>query len=202
MRSLARQFFELPSKPRIAVASGSIVVLFLLGYLVLLAPRYAEHQALRARLGELSVLKITEERIARGIPEQTLEIAKLEEKLEAALQPFSEEQDIPGLLKSVADGARDVGLEVILLRPEHEEKRELLVELPVVMTVEGSFHQVVSFFDALGRMPRVVNIRALEISAPRSAAQGTTVKADFSVVTFRRPSAVERDSKTVRAKQG
>jgi type IV pilus assembly protein PilO len=202
MRSLARQFFELPSRLRINLASASIVVLLLLGYLVVLAPRYAEHRALRARQGDLSLRKIAEERIARGIPGQTQEIAKLEEKLEAALQPFPEEQDIPGLLKSVADGARDVGLEVILLRPEREEQQELLVELPVLMSVEGTFHQMVSFFDALGRMPRVMNIRALDISDPRSVAQGTIVKADFSVVTFRRPTAVERDSKKGRAKEG
>ena len=116
----------------------------------------------------------------------------LEERLRIAVQELPDEKDIPDLLKSIADRAKDSGLEVLLFRPEAEQRKEFFAEFPVTMSVEGSFHQVATFFDEVSRMPRIVNVRGIEISNPRQGDRGMIVKADFSAVTFRSLSEAER----------
>jgi type IV pilus assembly protein PilO len=53
------------------------------------------------------------------------------------------------------------------------------------MSVEGTYHQVATFFDEVGRMDRIVNIRGIEMAESRMMEKGAMLKANCSAVTYR-----------------
>ena len=192
--SLLESFFERSLTQRVVGAVLSVAVCAGLGYQYLLAPTITDRDLLEEKKGTISSQLASEARIAQNLPQYQQEVKELEGRLQRALQELPDEKDIPELLKSIADLARDSGLEVLLFKPEAEERKDFFAEFPVSMSVEGTFHQVATFFDEVGRMPRIVNVRGIEISNPRLAERGMVVKADFSAVTFRFLTEVEREA--------
>ena len=45
-------------------------------------------------------------------------------------------------------------------------------EIRVKMQISGGFHNTISFFDEVGRLPRIINIEQIEIAAPVADAKG------------------------------
>ncbi|NIR47567.1 type 4a pilus biogenesis protein PilO, partial [candidate division KSB1 bacterium] len=67
------------------------------------------------------------------------------------------------LLTSISSLAKDQGLEILRFRPLGEQPKGFYAEVPVQMSLVGSFHDVVMFFDKVGKLPRIVNINNLNI---------------------------------------
>ncbi|NDC38050.1 MAG: hypothetical protein EBZ48_08350 [Proteobacteria bacterium] len=194
MNRLVDRFFERSLGQRVALAVFSVLLIAGLGYQYFLSSVLEEEATLEEKKNTLRAQIAQESRIATNLSKYQQEVQELEIRLQGALQELPDEKDIPDLLKSIADLARDSGLEVLLFRPEAEERKNFFAEFPVSMSVEGTFHQIATFFDEVGRMPRIVNVRGIEISAPRTSERGMLVKGDFSAVTFRFLSEAEREA--------
>lgn len=126
-----------------------------------------------------------ERRLAQNLPKFREEVKDLDNKLQSALKELPDKREIPDLLASVSGLAKGAGLEVSLFRPLPENSKEFYVEVPVGVAVEGTFHQVVTFFDEVGRLSRIVNINQLGFRDPVITDEKVIVKADCLATTFR-----------------
>ena len=63
--------------------------------------------------------------------------------------------------------AKDSGLDVKLFKTSLEQKRDFYAEVPVQISLGGTYHQLASFFDAVGHLTRIVNISNVSIGSPR-----------------------------------
>ena len=185
MHPMVESFLERPMAQKVGVAAFSVLLVGGLAYQYLLGPALTELSELEERKNTLQSQIVSERRVAQNLPRFQEEVKELQIKLKIALQELPDEKDIPNLLKSVADLAKDSGLEVSLFRPEPESKREFFAEVPVTMQVEGTYHQIATFFDEVGRMPRIVNVRNIALTQPKMTEKGLIVKSDCSAVTFR-----------------
>ena len=185
MHPLVEKFLERPMSHKIGVAAVTILIAGAMAWQYVLAPGYQQIDELTQKRASLTLDITKSQKIAHNLPQYQQEVKDLESRLKVALQELPDEKDIPDLLKSIADLAKESGLEVELFKPEQEEKRDFFAEVPVSMTVDGSFHQIATFFDEVGHMPRVVNIRGINISNPHVTDKGLIVKADCKAVTFR-----------------
>ena len=186
------KFEELARWQQLAASALVLMVFILLAYQVLLGGVRERVAELEERRASISAQLLKERRIAKDLPRYKAEVATLEVQLERALQELPDERDIPDLLKAIADRAKNTGLEVALFRPDPEQAQEFFVEIPVRMSVEGSFHQVASFLDEVGRMARIVNVRGIQMGNPRFSDQGASLTSEYSVVTFRYLTETER----------
>jgi type IV pilus assembly protein PilO len=186
------KFEELARWQQLAASALVLMVFMLLAYQVLLGGVRERVAELEERRSSISAQLLKERRIAKDLPRYKAEVATLEVQLERALQELPDERDIPDLLKAIADRAKNTGLEVALFRPDPEQAQEFFVEIPVRMSVEGSFHQVASFLDEVGRMARIVNVRGIQMGNPRVSDQGASLTSEYSVVTFRYLTETER----------
>lgn len=177
---------------QLAASALVLMVFILLAYQVLLGGVRERVAELEERRASISAQLLKERRIAKDLPRYKAEVATLEVQLERALQELPDERDIPDLLKAIADRAKNTGLEVALFRPDPEQAQEFFVEIPVRMSVEGSFHQVASFLDEVGRMARIVNVRGIQMGNPRVSDRGASLTSEYSVVTFRYLTETER----------
>ena len=185
MHPMIENFMERPLSHKLGAWIGVIlfiVIIFWQYFYNALATELTENEEKGVQLTS----QITnEKRLARELPKFQDEVKSLEVKLKIALQELPDEKEIPELLKSVSDLAKDAGLEVSLFKPAPEVQRDFFAEVPVTMTVEGTYHQIATFFDEVGHMPRIVNIKGIDMGESHSTDRGLIVKAGCTAVTFR-----------------
>ena len=157
------------------------------------------YSELSTQVGELEEKKIslnsriaTERRLAKNLGIYRQEVKDLEVRLTQALQELPDKKEIPDLLSSISSLARDAGLDVSLFRPVPEVIRDFYSEVPVAISVEGTYHQVATFFDEVGRLSRIVNINDISVRDPQSMPDQLRVKTDCTATTFRYLDEAER----------
>ena len=113
------------------------------------------------------------------------EIRELDARLKEAVAQLPNKREIPDLLSSISNKARESGLEIVLFRPRAENYQDFYAEVPVDIIVKGRFHNVVSFFDEVGRLDRLVNINNIGFKNPKVNADQVTVETSSLATAFR-----------------
>jgi type IV pilus assembly protein PilO len=83
----------------------------------------------------------------------------------------------------VANLGQKQGLEFLLFKPEKENPQEYLAEIPITLNLKGDFHQIGVFFDGIRRIPRIINVRQMELGAFEEKTGQITVRCQL--LTFR-----------------
>ncbi|MFH0789318.1 MAG: type 4a pilus biogenesis protein PilO [Pseudomonadota bacterium] len=93
------------------------------------------------------------------------ELAEMDVRYQQILTMLPEAKEIPHLLRHVADLGQKQGLEFLLFKPEKENAQEYLAEIPITLNLRGNYHQIGVFFDGIRRLPRIINVKQLELGA-------------------------------------
>ena len=81
-----------------------------------------------------------------------------------------------------------------MFSPNKEKTRDFYIEIPVSMEVSGTYHDVATFFDKVGRMKRIVNI--LDISMAPVKTRSTNLTTKCNAVTYRFKRKVDEKAET------
>ena len=149
------------------------------------AEKVQEAEDLQAKIETLNADISHERRLARDLPKVREEVKQLDLKLKVVLRELPDKREIPDLLDSISNLARESGLEVHLFRPLPESFKEFYAEVPVSIIVEGTFHQIATFFDEVGRLSRIVNINQIGLRDPKVLEDRVLIKSDCLATTFR-----------------
>ena len=103
--------------------------------------------------------------LARNLPKKKAEFAELEKQLKVALNMLPKKSQIPDLLESVSWAGKDSGLEFSDFTPKTEAVKQIYAEVPVSLTVQGSFRQFLTLLKRVGEMPRIVAVKDLTIKS-------------------------------------
>ena len=109
-----------------------------------------------------------------------------------AIKELPNEREIPELLRRISSIGKKIGLEFLLFQPLPEVPREFYADVPVKLKIEGSFHEVATFFDRIGKLNRIVNIRDISMSSPFERSGKIILTTDGTAVTYRFLSDSER----------
>ncbi|MFQ5355860.1 MAG: type 4a pilus biogenesis protein PilO [Mariprofundaceae bacterium] len=101
--------------------------------------------------------------LARDLPRKKEEFARLEKELKVALNMLPRASQIPDLLENVSRAGKDSGLEFSVFKPLAEVPKQFYAEVPVDLRVTGSYRQLLTFLSRVGEMPRIVDVKDLEI---------------------------------------
>ncbi|MCB0330671.1 MAG: type 4a pilus biogenesis protein PilO [Bdellovibrionales bacterium] len=122
--------------------------------------------------------------LARNLPKIRKEVQELDKKLVAALEELPNKQETSRLLESISDLARDAGLSVDLFRELGTTTKEFYGQKSVSLVVTGTFHQVATFFDEVGNLPRIVNINGVSMKQPKIQEDGILLTTGCTATTF------------------
>jgi type IV pilus assembly protein PilO len=81
-----------------------------------------------------------------------------------------------------------------LFQPLPEVQRGFYAEVPVRIEVEGSYHEVAMFFDRVGKLNRIVNIRDITMSEPEVRSGKVVLRTTGLAVTYRFLSTEEQEA--------
>lgn len=77
------------------------------------------------------------------------------------------------------------GLEIDLLEPQDEMAAGFYSKIPVTMALSGKFHQILKFFNSIGKLERIINIENIVFKEIESEGTEIKIQAEVQATTFR-----------------
>ena len=196
------------SKPqKIAILAVTVILLSALYYSFLYSPTSDEVAKLADSVeiarNEMTVKKLK----AANLPRLQRDLKELDMQLRKAVAELPNRKQIAALLTHISGEAQRAGLNIILFRPRAENFQDFYAEVPVDITVKGNFHDTVNFFDAVGRLDRLVNIDSIGFKNPTLSGDKVILETTSVATAFRfldeaeRKKVAEEKAKAAKAKR-
>jgi type IV pilus assembly protein PilO len=129
----------------------------------LLAPQIT---ALKAKVAADTIkLRETQER-AQNKGKFQEEMERISQTFRMALDYLPKELEIQDMLKKIYSEARTAGVELSNFKPKEVVAKDFYEELPMEIQLKGTYPQMVNFLGNVSKIPRIINIRNVEITKP------------------------------------
>lgn len=171
-----------PPQQKLIFGTMVLVIVGGLGYFLLISGASADRDALfqenEVRRAEVVKAKADEANLR---PFRAMAEA-LRKRLDEAKERLPQEREIPQVYRQVSDLASQSGLGVSLFQPKKPEDRDVLTEVPIAVTAEGTYHQMGAFLQRVGQMPRIVSLGEFRMVGIDRAPG--TVRAELTLATY------------------
>lgn len=173
-------------------------------YFVLISPTVTAISDMSKQQGDLIAKRDEVKRRAANRAQFEAELARMSEDLKEALKQLPNDREIPGLLSEIDEQGRKSGLEVRKFQPLPEVMHEYYAEVPVSIVMDGGYHEVGTFFDAVRQMDRIVSVIDINLSNPQDVGGDTNLTVSGKAVTYRflTDEEIERKKKDTGGKKG
>lgn len=133
------------------------------GYYFVLKDKQAQLTALEQK--EVELRKTFEVKQAKAVNLEAYreQLAEMRTMFAAMLEQLPRKSEVPELLLDITRTGLINGLEFELFKPEGERAVDFYAELPVDMTVTGSFHQFGNFVSDVAALPRIVTMHDIKM---------------------------------------
>jgi type IV pilus assembly protein PilO len=95
-----------------------------------------------------------------------------------------EKQEIAQILRKIQAIASNARLRLLTFAPGNEIRRDIYLESPIPISLEGNYHNLGLFFDQVARLKKIFTIDGLHISPLNTLSYDYTIKANFTATTF------------------
>jgi len=185
MNSQVEKVLNLPSYQRALVVLIIMAILSAGFYYLLYQSQLDQHANLITKRNAAQVKLQKNQKIANNLAVYRAEYEKILVTLNKALGELPLKKEIPSLLTSIGDLAKEKGLEILRFKPSGETVKGFYAEVPVTLKLAGSYHQAAAFFDAVSKMERIVNIQGLTLGGAKDVNGKTSLGVDCNAITFR-----------------
>jgi len=170
-----------PLAPRLLCAAGVMAAVLGLGYYFYCSAQFDEQDMLAAQ--ELKLRDDYKTKMAQAINLDALEaqqqqVNRYVERLEKQLPSKAE---MAALLSDINQAGLGRGLQFELFKPGQVVVKDYYAELPIDIKVTGSYHDIGEFAADMARMPRIVTLNNLALTAGKDG----VLSLDAIAKTFR-----------------
>lgn len=169
-----------PILPRVLLALGVSLLVVVAAWFLFLSAKFDEHEGLvrqETQLRDEYKVKIAQAVNLEALQRQRQQADQYVELLEKQLPSKAE---MAALLSDINQAGIGRGLQFELFKPGEVVARDYYAELPIVIKVSGSYHDIGSFAGDMANLPRIVTLNNMRIES----ANGTLVL-DAIAKTFR-----------------
>jgi type IV pilus assembly protein PilO len=154
-----------PLAPRLLCAAGVMAAVLGLGYYFYWSGQFEEQDALAAQ--ELKLRDDYKVKMAQAINLEALEaqqqqVNRYVERLEKQLPSKAE---MAALLSDINQAGIGRGLQFELFKPGQVVVKDYYAELPIDIKVTGTYHDIGAFAADMAKMPRIVTLNNLALTA-------------------------------------
>jgi type IV pilus assembly protein PilO len=191
VEKLIDRIVKAPLAAKLGVVAALLVGLVALNYFVIgvafgpsisaIETKIRRAQAEQTKLDKEYIEKTS---IANNLNQFRREKELLEQQLREALAELPEDKNIEDLLQVFQDRALKAGLEIGSIEPGKPTIDRFYAKIPIPMTVVGNYHEIATFFDALGRMRRIVNVSDVALDSPKDVNGKLVLNGRFLVTAF------------------
>ena len=207
MNATLEKILDRPKAQKLGILVGLIILISAAFYSFLYSPQADEIAKLNESIEAAQNEKSTKQKRAANLPKLQKELGDLDVRLKEAIAQLPSKKEIADLLSSIATKAQESGLDIDLFRPRPENYKDFYAEIPVEMNIRGTFHNVIMFFDAIGRLTRLVNIDNVGFKNPKVSGDRMVLEFTTTAITYRfleeaeRNKIAEEKAKALKAKK-
>lgn len=100
----------------------------------------------------------------------------------ALLKQLPNKSEMENLIIDINQSGRGRGLQFDLWKPGSESMKEFYAELPIQLSITGSYHDLGRFVADVAKLPRIVTLTDLSLAPGKDA---STLKMDATAMTYR-----------------
>jgi type IV pilus assembly protein PilO len=178
-----------PGRWPLAVRAGAVGLCFIvlslvLGYVFVWDEQVPELQKREDTEQALRTEFKTKHSKAVNLEVYKQQLKDIERSFGALLRQLPGKTEVPNLLVDISQTGLSAGLEEKLFQPQAEQKKDFYAELPIKISLTGSYHQFGEFVSGIAALPRIVTLHDIEIkSATKDAYDQLTL--DLTAKTYR-----------------
>ena len=201
------KIFDRPKTQKVGILVGLIILISAAFYSMSYSPQAEEIAKLNESIEAAHNEKSIKQKRAANLPRLQKELGELDIRLKEAMAQLPSKKEIADLLTSIATKAQESGLDIALFRPRPENYKDFYAEIPVEINIKGTFHNVMTFFDGIGQLTRLVNIDNVGFKNPKIAGDQVTLEFTTTATTYRfleeaeRQRIAEEKAKAAKAKK-
>jgi type IV pilus assembly protein PilO len=185
MNPQVEKILKLPTKQKILLLVLVVVIEAVALVWFLYLPKHKELTGLKVELAKLQSEIDEKTRIVTNLPRLQREFDQLNIELAQALTELPNSKEIPSLLTSITTVGKNAGLDFLVFKPKGEVVKDFYAEVPVDISVSGSYFSVANFFAAVANLPRIVNISNVAFSDIKNVNNRMMTKVTCLATTFR-----------------
>ena len=185
MNPQVEKILKLPTKQKILLLALVVIIEAAALVWFLYLPKHKELTGLNVELAKLQSEIDEKTRIVQNLPRLQKEFVQLNLELAQALTELPNSKEIPSLLTSITSVGKNAGLDFLVFKPKGEVVKDFYAEVPVDITVSGSYFSVANFFAAVASLPRIVNISNVAFSDIKNVNNRMMTKVTCLATTFR-----------------
>ncbi len=184
---------EMPLVAKLGIILGAAVAVTAVLYFAAFKSTTDENAANRKLL---TAKKAENERLARlyepRLADVNRRIEMLKQQLEIQKRIVPDEKAAPEFIRMMQDRAQSSGIEIRRYTSKTAATREFYTEVPFEMELDGPYYSVLTFFQDVAKMERIINISSLSMAGISSKASrgrytyapGESVTATCVATTF------------------
>jgi len=192
LNQLIDKILELPKFQKTAILVVVIILAAALYYSFLHVPLGDQIAKLADSVEIAKNEKLAKSQKAASLLRLRQDLARLDLELKKAVAQLPDRKEVADLLGSISNKAQSAGLEILTFRPRAESFREFYAEVPVDITVKGNYHEMIDFFDNVGRLDRLINIDNIGFKNPTVNGERVLVETTTVATAYRFLNEAER----------
>ncbi|MEW6077686.1 MAG: type 4a pilus biogenesis protein PilO [Thermodesulfobacteriota bacterium] len=164
MQPLFEQLGKLTKLQRTLI--GIVIFALLIAGFVFLSikPLYEKIAVVEKKISDTEKLLLEAKQKAAALEGLKEDWAKKQEEFQVVMNALPDKQEIPTLLGDISAAGRNTGLLFNRFAPQGEIFRDFYAEIPVAISISGTYDRLRSFFGKVSEMSRVVNIKNINMS--------------------------------------
>jgi len=136
-----------------------------------------ELNTLNAQITELNAVRAQMPALEKEVEQLSLRLDQLKRILPPA-------KETPDLMKRLQALAAQSNLKIKSFTPGTAKQMDFYLEWPIEIQVDGTYPNLATFFDRVGRLPRIVNIGNLRAATAQKQSFTQTLSAQYTAMTY------------------
>ena len=147
---------------------GAAFLIIGLGYWLLIKSNFEQLNSLEEQELTLRTDFETKQHQASNLQAYRNQLELMNERFGTMLKLLPAKNEMPGLLEEISKTGVAAGLKFELFAPQEEIKHDFYVELPIKITVVGTYMQLATFLSRVAEMSRIVTLHEFSIAGVES----------------------------------
>ncbi len=185
MDDLIEQYTKVPPGQRYLAALAVAGIAVVLYYSIYYQDQQDRLSSLNSRLRTEETKRNEKEAYINNLSQYEARFKQLQEELEHARNILPDKENVPELIAQLGSRARQSGLEIEQFKPVSTTPVGFYEEIAFTMNLKGSYHEIATFVDAVGKMDRIVNVSGLSLLRPKTINQKIVLDGKFTIKTYR-----------------
>ncbi len=152
-----------PSAPKLVLIIFLAIMVVFLGYIGLVSSKMEQLDRAKAEEVTLKQSFQTKYHVAANLELFRAQMVMAEDVFATQLRSLPNSHETPGLLDDITFIGTTSGLEFVKLEWQPEISKEIYIELPIDIEVNGSYHSFGSFVSKIAGLPRIVTLHNFKI---------------------------------------